>query len=79
MVKDNEKGRLLTHELNRKLYFAEMEEKLVKVTYCLMADDLYTVDHAIPELIKIINLLEQEQRAIMNSIICIEKQIKIEN
>ncbi|CEI82971.1 hypothetical protein J18TS1_06890 [Oceanobacillus oncorhynchi subsp. incaldanensis] len=59
---------LLAHQLNRKLYFAEIEEKLIKVTYCLMADDLYTVDHAIPELIKIIDQLELEKRAIMNEI-----------
>jgi len=43
----------------------EVEEKLVKVTYGLMADNVYTIDRAIPELIKIIDLLELEQQAIM--------------
>jgi len=47
------------------LYFLEVEEKLVKVTYGLMADNVYTIDRAIPELIKIIDLLELEQQAIM--------------
>lgn len=65
MIKDNKKERLLTLELNRKLYFAEIEERLVKVTYSLKADNVYTIDHAIPELIKIIDLLELEQRTIM--------------
>lgn len=65
MIKDNEKERLLTHKLNQKLYFSEIEEKLVKVTYGLMADNVYTIDNAIPELIRIINLLELEQQAIM--------------
>ncbi|WP_017472866.1 hypothetical protein [Amphibacillus jilinensis] len=65
MIMDNKKEQLLTHELNRKLYFAEIQEKLVKVTYSLKADSVYTIDHAIPELIKIIDLLELEQRAIM--------------
>ncbi|KNE19289.1 hypothetical protein [Virgibacillus pantothenticus] len=65
MIKDNEKERLLTHKLNQKLSFSEIEEKLVKVTYGLMADNVYTIDNAIPELIRIINLLELEQQAIM--------------
>lgn len=59
---------LLISKLNQKLYFAEIEEKLLSVTYSLTSDKLYTVDHALPELIKIINLLEQEQRAIMHEI-----------
>ncbi len=37
----------------------------MKVTYGLMADNMYTIDCAIPELIRIINLLELEQQAIM--------------
>lgn len=65
MIKDNEKERLLTHKLNQKLYFSEIEEKLVRVTYGLMADNVYTIDRAIPDLIKIINLLELEHQAIM--------------
>lgn len=68
MNKGNETEDLVVRAMNRKLYFAEMEEKLVNVTYCLMADDLYTKNHAIPELIKIIDLLELEQRAIMKEI-----------
>ncbi|MEJ8766947.1 hypothetical protein WKU33_13980 [Oceanobacillus sp. HCA-5259] len=51
--------------MNRKLHFSEIGEKLVKVTYGLMADNVYTMDYAIPELIKFINFLELEQRAIM--------------
>ncbi|WP_336253671.1 hypothetical protein [Oceanobacillus sp. SE10311] len=31
----------------------------------MKADGVYTLEHAIPELIKIIDLLELEQRAIM--------------
>ncbi|MBU8567134.1 hypothetical protein KM914_11930 [Virgibacillus pantothenticus] len=65
MIKDNEKERLLTHKLNQKLYFSEIEEKLVRVTYGLMSDNVYTIDRAIPDLIKIINLLELEHEAIM--------------
>jgi len=30
-----------------------------------MADNVYTIDCAVPELIKIINLIELEQQAIM--------------
>jgi len=65
MIKDNEKEHLLKHVLNQKLYFSEIEEKLVRVTYGLMADNVYTIDRAIPDLIKIINLLELEHEAIM--------------
>lgn len=65
MIKDNEKEHLLKHALNQKLYFSEIEEKLVRVTYGLMADNVYTIDRAIPDLIEIINLLELEHEAIM--------------
>jgi hypothetical protein len=33
---------LLVDQLSRKLYFEEMEEKLLKVTYTLASDMLYT-------------------------------------
>lgn len=65
MIKDNEKEHLLRHGLNQKLYFSEIEEKLVRVTYSLMADSVYTIDCAIPELIKVIELIELEQQTIM--------------
>lgn len=39
MITDNEKEHLLRHGLNQKLYFSEIEEKLVRVTYSLMADN----------------------------------------
>lgn len=65
MTKDNEKERLLKHVLNQRLCFLEIEEKLVRVTYSLMADNVYTIDCAIPDLIEIINLLELEHKAIM--------------
>lgn len=65
MTKDNEKERLLKHALNQRLYFLEIEEKLVRVIYSLMADNVYTIDRAIPDLIEIINLLEFEHKAIM--------------
>lgn len=65
MIKDNEKDHLLKHVLSQKLYFSEIEERLVRVTYSLMADNVYTIDCAVAELIKIINLLELEHQAIM--------------
>ncbi|WP_077296631.1 hypothetical protein [Virgibacillus pantothenticus] len=65
MDKNSKKEYLLRNELNRKLCFSEIEGKLVKVTYGLMADNVYTIEQAIPKLIKIIDLLELEQRAIM--------------
>jgi len=65
MIQDNEKRYLLKRVLSQKLYFSEVEEKLVSITYSLMEDNAYTIDCAIPELIKIINLLELEQQAIM--------------
>lgn len=58
----------LALQLNKKLYFAELLEKLIKVTWCLKSDDLFTKEDAIPDLIKIIELLELEQQAIMRSI-----------
>lgn len=64
MFEDNKEEHLL-NGLNRKMYFAEIEERLVKVTYSLKADKVYTIDHAILELIKIINLIELEQQALM--------------
>lgn len=65
MLKNIEKERLLKRVLNQKMYFSEIEEKLVRVTYGLMADNVYTIDRAIPDLIKIINLLELEHEAIV--------------
>lgn len=65
MIKNNEKEHLLKRGLNQKLYFSEIEEKLVRVTHGLMADSVYTIDRAIPDLIEIINLLELEQKAVM--------------
>ncbi|GIO19343.1 hypothetical protein J18TS1_24430 [Oceanobacillus oncorhynchi subsp. incaldanensis] len=59
---------LLIDQLSRKLYFAEMEEKLLHVTYNLASDKLYTVDDALPELIRIIRLLDYEQEGIMDDI-----------
>ncbi len=44
MVKDNKKERLLRNELNQKLTFSEIEGKLVKVTFGLMENNVYTVD-----------------------------------
>ncbi|WP_152657948.1 hypothetical protein [Oceanobacillus sp. CFH 90083] len=64
MITDPEAQEILEKELNHKLYIAEMQERLVAVTYYLISDDLYTVEHAIPELIKLINLLEKEQEGI---------------
>lgn len=68
MTNERTPRNVLIRKLNQKLYFAEIEEKLLSVTYSLTSDKLYTVDHAIPELIKIISLLEQEQQAIMHEI-----------
>jgi len=54
MIKDNEKEHLLKLVLHQKLYFSEIEEKLTRVTYSLMADNVYTIDRAIPDLLKLI-------------------------
>ena len=59
-------GNLLTPFQKKVLNaFTEIEERLVRVTYSLMADNVYTIDRAIPDLIEIINLLELEHEAIM--------------
>lgn len=63
---------LLITELSRKLFITEIEEKLLHVTYSLASDKLYTKDHALPELIRIIRLLDFELEAIMNDITCLE-------
>lgn len=64
MIIDPEVQEVLEKELNHKLYIVEMQERLVAVTYYLISDDLYTVDKAILDLIKLINLLEKEQEGI---------------
>lgn len=74
MITESTLRERLKSELNKKLYFTEILEKLIKVTYCLADDKLYTIDDAISELIKIIYLLEQEQQTIMKKIQHIEKQ-----
>ncbi|MCT1903518.1 hypothetical protein [Oceanobacillus sojae] len=63
---------LLIDQLSRKLYFAEMEEKLLHVTYNLASDRLYTIDDALPDLIRIIRLLDYEQEDIMEDITRLE-------
>ncbi|WP_440897098.1 hypothetical protein ACS127_03680 [Amphibacillus sp. Q70] len=65
MITDPETKEVLINELNHMLYIAEIQERLISVSYYLVTDELYTIDHAIPELIKIINLLEKEQDGIM--------------
>ncbi|MBP2079636.1 hypothetical protein [Oceanobacillus polygoni] len=67
MAIDEENELLLEQKLNQKLYFVEMEQALVEVTYCLKTYD-YTIEQAIPRLIKIIDMLEVEQKVIMNEI-----------
>ncbi|GGP08518.1 hypothetical protein [Oceanobacillus neutriphilus] len=59
---------LLIDKLSRKLDFAEMEERLLHVTYNLASDKLYTIDDALPDLIRIIRLLDYEQESIMGDI-----------
>ncbi|MCT1904440.1 hypothetical protein [Oceanobacillus sojae] len=63
---------LLIDKLGRKLNFAEMGERLLHVTYNLASDKLYTVDDALPELIRIIRLLDYEQEGVMDDISCLE-------
>lgn len=65
MKSDRVPENLLIGELSRKLYFVELEQKLLSITYSLASDKVYTLDRAIPELIEIINLMELEQQAIM--------------
>ncbi|GIN59843.1 hypothetical protein J8TS2_41620 [Lederbergia ruris] len=63
---------LLIDKLSRKLYFAEMEEILINVTYNLVSDKYYTEDDAFPELIKLIRLLNYEQESLMDDITRLE-------
>ncbi|WP_269411375.1 hypothetical protein [Lentibacillus daqui] len=66
---------LLIDQLSRKLYFVEMEDILLNVTYSLASDKMYTVEDALPELIRIIRLLNYEQEGIMDDISCLEGKI----
>ncbi|MBD8005207.1 hypothetical protein [Bacillus norwichensis] len=68
MIKERASEDLLVRELNRKLLFGEIEEKVLSVTYNLLSDRLYTLDDAISELIETIILLEREQQAIVDEI-----------
>lgn len=68
MITEKKQEDLLIRELNRKLLFGEIEEKVLSVTYNLLSDKLYRLDDAIPELIEAIILLEQEQQAIIQEI-----------
>ncbi len=68
MIKERASEDLLVRELNRKLLFGEIEEKVLSVTYNLLSDRLYTLDDAISELIETIILLEREQQAIIDEI-----------
>ncbi|GEN89115.1 hypothetical protein MKY30_12865 [Oceanobacillus sp. FSL W8-0428] len=70
---------LLIDKLSRKLDFAEMAEKLLHVTYNLASDKLYTIDDALPELIRIIRLLDYEQESIMDDIIRLEGAVFEQN
>ncbi|WP_152657714.1 hypothetical protein [Oceanobacillus sp. CFH 90083] len=72
MTQDKTPKDLLITQLSRKLYFSEMEEKLLHVTYNLASDKLYTIDDALPDLIRIIRLLDYEQEGIMEDIIRLE-------
>lgn len=73
MIVDSEKELLLVQKLNQKLYFLEVEQALVDVTYCLKTDD-YSIDQAVLRLIKIIEMLDVEQKAVMDEIFKIIKQ-----
>lgn len=63
---------LLIDQLSRKLYFAEMEEILISVTYNLLSDRQYTEEDAFPQLIRLIRLLDYEQEGIMDDITRLE-------
>lgn len=52
----------------------EIEEKIVSVAHNLMVDGVYTIDDAIPELIKVIEMLELEHRTVMNEILKIQQR-----
>ncbi len=56
-----------------------MAEKLLHVTYNLASDKLYTIDDALPELIRIIRLLDYEQESIMDDIIRLEGAVFEQN
>lgn len=70
---------LLIDKLSRKLHFAEMEERLLHVTYNLASDKLYTLDDALPELIRIIRLLDYEQEGVMDDITFLESIVFEQN
>lgn len=61
--------KVLKEDLVRKLYrnlaLVEIESELIKISFSLMEDDVYTVDDAVAKLIEIINLLEMERQGIV--------------
>ncbi len=75
MIPEKTPENLLIDQLSRKLNFAEMEKLLLSVTSNLASDSQYTVDDALPELIRIIRLLDYEQEGIMEEIIRLEGMI----
>ncbi|GGN67460.1 MULTISPECIES: hypothetical protein [Oceanobacillus] len=56
----------LVRNLYRKLALVEIERALIKISCSLMEDDVYTVDDAVGELIKIIDLIEMERQGIVS-------------
>lgn len=56
----------LTRNLYRKLTLVEIERELIKISCSLMEDDVYTVDDAVGELTKIIDLIEMERQGIVS-------------
>ena len=56
----------LARKLYRKLALVEIERELIKIPCSLMEDDVYTVDDAVCELIKIIDLIEMERQGIVS-------------
>lgn len=56
----------LVRNLYRKLALVEIERELIKISCSLMEDDVYTVDDAVGELIKIIDLIEMERQGIVS-------------
>ncbi|WP_066186375.1 MULTISPECIES: hypothetical protein [Gracilibacillus] len=55
-------------EINRKLFFTEMEVKLVDATFSLMVDRERVIDDVISTLIELIELFYVEQQIIMKSL-----------
>lgn len=67
-MKENLNSSFLTYKLHQKLILVEIKKKILKVSYGLIEDEMYSTENAVDDLTEVIGLIQMEQQGIMSEI-----------